>query len=555
MHIEIPPDDAAGQVTAAEPRKAVWQPRPDAPDGPHCPIVGSPDFRELLANLYDGTIITDLNGRIVNANERATLFFQGSQEVLCTISVTQLISGADDALLTTICESLENEQFVLIQAFCIRADGTVFPAEISVNCLLLSGEEYLSFFIRDTTQRRTTEDWLRTGSAAIENSANAIAAADLHGILEYANPAMATLLAASSVDTLLGRDIWTFLDHPDIAETITASVSARQTWAGLLRLIPTQGAHVDVQASIAPNINADGELTGMVLSLLDVTDQIRTHQRLRDRNEQMEEDLQLAREFQQAFVRKQYPAFPTGVAPAASAVEFAHIYRSSGAVGGDFFDLLPLSDTRVGIFISDVMGHGVRSALVAATVRGLLEELIVLADHPGTFLTAVNRDLHTLISPGGNVAFVTACYMVLDLTTGVATLACAGHPAPYWIQHSRGQASRLELNRHICGPAMGIFPDAEYRNDRLTIEPTDTLLFYTDGIGEAENGKGEAYEDRRMSDYLNAHTELGGDALLNGIMADAEAFHGGSQFEDDICIIGTTLRALLPGQSQGSARK
>jgi len=543
MRIDLMPDEAPERQSD---EAAVWATRPDVPDGPACPVVGSPDFRELLATLYDGAIITDLEGRIVNANTRATGFFACTLEALCTTSITELLAGSEADLLDMILESLENEQFVLIQAYCLRADGTGFPAEISVNHLHLSGADYLGFFIRDITQRKKTEDWLRTGSAAIENAADAIAAANLQGCLDYANPAAAKLLGVAAVESLMGRELWDFLDQPAQAEAIIRTVNARQTWAGQLRLTPMKGPHVDAQASFAPNINVDGELTGMVISLLDVTDQILTHQRLRDRNEQMEEDLQLAREFQQAFIRKQVPVFPAGAPPGQSAVTFSSIYRSSGAVGGDFFDLLPLSDTRVGVFISDVMGHGVRSALVAATVRGLLEELSVLADDPGTLLTAVNRDLHTVIVPGGTVAFVTACYMVLDLATGTATLASAGHPPPFWIQHASSRARRLELRRDACGPAMGLFADAEYRNDTFRLMPEDMLIFFTDGIGEAENRLGESYDDQRMKAFLGEHAGAAGNGLLDALLADAVAFHGSDRFEDDICLVGVNLRRLLP---------
>lgn len=547
MRIDITPDLKRAEESArATPPPVVKGVRAHA----QCPLLGSSDFRELLTNIYDATLITDVSGRICGANERAVGFLEYALHDLCRLSVVDVVSGADPLLLPTICESLQNERFVLIQAYCLRSNGTAFPAEISVNRLHLSGADYLSFFIRDTTLRKEAEDRLRTGSAAIENSGSAIAVADLEGFLQYCNPALRRLLGCRDAEDILETNIWETVTDASMVAGISASIANSAAWAGEMEMRRRDGTTIAVQASAAANVNADGDVTGMVLSFIDTSDQKRVHAELRERNIQMEEDLQLAREFQQAFLRKQYPVFPSSApTPEQSAIQFASAYRPSGAVGGDFYDVLPISNTRVGIFISDVMGHGVRSALVVATVRGLIEELICLGDDPSGFLTAISRDLHALVTQVGQVAFVTAAYVVVDLATGTARFATAGHPAPYWLRRHAGTIARLEATQAARGPALGIFPDTEYAHQEVQLARGDALLLYTDGLAEAEDTNGVSYETARMRACIEANATCPAKEMVDRLMEDVDAFTGRRRLIDDLCIVCAEITRLLPAET------
>src|SRR5215472_16064182 len=92
---------------------------------------------------------------------------------------------------------------------------------------------------------------------------------------------------------------------------------------------------------------------------------------LREKNAQLESDFSMAREIQQIFLPDQYPTFPHSAAPEESQLRFSHRYISAAAVGGDFFDIFAITDTTAGVFICDVMGHGMRAALITAIMRGL----------------------------------------------------------------------------------------------------------------------------------------------------------------------------------------
>jgi PAS domain S-box-containing protein len=120
---------------------------------------------------------------------------------------------------------------------------------------------------------------------------------------------------------------------------------------------------------------------------------VRYAQELRVKNAQFEADLEMAREIQQVFLMQNYPSFPRSLTPEESWLGFCHWYQPAEQVGGDFFCVLPLSDTEAGVFICDVLGHGLRAALVTAIVRGLLEELTPIATNPGRLLCEINGSL------------------------------------------------------------------------------------------------------------------------------------------------------------------
>ncbi|HAS81087.1 MAG TPA: hypothetical protein DCS43_00020 [Verrucomicrobia bacterium] len=525
------------------PPPALSDPRGEAA-GDLCEIVGSADFRELLQSVYDAAVITSTAGNVIRVNRRAEQFFNYNVARFCQLHITDLLAGSDESLIQTIGESLKDDRFILIQAYCMRSDRTTFPAEVSVNMLRISERDYISFFIRDVTLRREAEERLRTGHAAIQNSGNGIAVTGEDARLQYCNPAMRTLLG---IDTgqKPSPQITAFLSNPRLADTIQDTVRRGETWRGELEMGCASGESLFLQASVAPNVDADGAVIGMVWSLLDVSDQKRIMHELIEHNAQLAEDLNLANEFQLAFIQRDYPVFPPEVDATASVLEFGHVYIPSGAVGGDFFEIFAVSESRVGIFISDVMGHGVRSALIVATIRGLIEELGPFRYDPAAFLSHMNSDLCRIVSNPGQTMFVTAFYMVLDLLSGNITYAGGGHPFPVLLKTHSHQAAFLQSSTASIDPALGLFPGTVYRQNISRIEPGDTIVFFTDGIVEAENGENDSFDNARLQASLSRHARLDVTGVLEALVQDVRTFCGRKRFDDDVCLVGMNLRRLL----------
>lgn len=548
IRIDLTPGGSDPSAESSSPQAPVRVAKEKRSKADQCDLVGSADFRQLLQSVYDAAIITNLDGEVISGNERAVQFFQYDVTQFSDLHITHFLSGSDELLMATICESLKNDRFILIQAYCSRMDGTVFPAEVSVNQMQLSGIEYLCFFIRDVTLRKESEDRFLAGHAAIQNSGNGIAITDMKATLQYHNSAMIHLLGAEDGEQLQDEYITQFLSAPADGDAIAEAVLLGLTWTGELELICLGDTVIFVQASVAPNTNADGDVVGMVWSLLDVSDQKRAQQELQDRNTQMEEDLSLAREFQQAFIQRDYPTFPPGAPPEESELELGHMYLPSGAVGGDFFEVFAVSENRVGVFISDVMGHGVRSALLVATIRGLIEELGPLRCAPAAFLSHMNRDLTRIIKHQGHVTFASAFYMVLDLEKREFTYASAGHPPPFLLRAESGAVDLLHPMDAKQGPALGLFGSTVYEETTEPFGLGDGMVLYTDGIFEAENVEDcECFEIERMAAFLEEHISEAPDVLLPKLVETVQTFCNATEFDDDVCLIGLRLRKLLSG--------
>ncbi len=259
-----------------------------------------------------------------------------------------------------------------------------------------------------------------------------------------------------------------------------------------------------------------------------------------NKNRQMEDDLRMAREVQVAMLPREFPSCQVG--PGAT-LHFAHLYEPAGGVGGDFFDVMQVSESAVGIIICDVMGHGVRSALITAMVRTTLEELRLHAADPAGLLTRLNAHLTKLLQRTGDLIFVTAAYAVVDASSRTLTYAQAGHPTPLRWSAGLGQVSALPDSEKIGGPALGLMDDSTYETTTLLLGEGDRLLFYTDGISEVDNAQGEEFGVGRIA--ARWQTQSGTDLriALAGVKEAAGKFAGGKPFSDDVCLVACELSA------------
>ncbi len=268
-------------------RNQLRLPLRQAQDAPHS------RYHELLQSIYDAALITDLTGVIMETNARAVEFLQWSSEELSGVLVSDVISGADASLVKALVKNLEKERYTLIQAYCIRKDGSLFPSEIAVNRLRV-GEGSLCFFIRDITVRRMAEEMLRTEHNAIQNAANGIVIADLASNLEYVNPAFAEMLGYGSAESLVGIGVREVLGEGEATDQMLSDVLTHgSTWTGELAVEKPSGDVVELGVLATCNRNSDGVTVGIVFSFTDLSDRklAETAQRETERQRVMLESL------------------------------------------------------------------------------------------------------------------------------------------------------------------------------------------------------------------------------------------------------------------------
>ena len=268
----------------------------------------------------------------------------------------------------------------------------------------------------------------------------------------------------------------------------------------------------------------------------------RTHE-LWEKNLLMEEDLKMARELQMTFLPEHFPTLPNGATEAASAVKYCSIFHPTSSMSGDFYNVVSVSDTAVGVFICDVMGHGVRAALVSAMMRALEEQLSELASDPGALLTEMNRSLRGILRQLGTTLFTTACYVIVDIANGSLTFANAGHPSPLLVHDATDEVEAISTQNTV-GPALGLFDDVQYLTYERTLDIGDLILVFTDGFFDVENASAEAFGFDRLRESIRSRTGLPLTKLIQDLFTEIKNFAGDRVFPDDVCLVGMEIAHL-----------
>ncbi len=374
--------------------------------------------------------------------------------------------------------------------------------------------------------------------SVIDNLPDAIYVKDSEGRYMLDNVAHSKSLKAERMEEVVGRTAFDFFPrevamrfHADDDAVIKegTAILGREEAAS-----ENNGKKRWLATSKLPLRNRDGQIIGLVGIGRDITarkraeeEAARYNQELREKNAQHEEDLHMAREIQQAFLPQQYPSFPRKADTAESALHFYARYLPTTAVGGDFFHILPISETAAGVFICDVMGHGVRAALVTAIQRALIEELLDVASEPGTFLTQINRALISILKRTRTPMFATAFYVVADVSSGRMWYSNAGHPPALHIRRDEGVVQALSgLAGCRPGPALGMFERCAYTTYEANLAPRDLIMLFTDGLYEVEAENGDFFDQAALHESVRRHMQLPTGALFDGTLAEVRALRG-----------------------------
>lgn len=357
--------------------------------------------------------------------------------------------------------------------------------------------------------------------------------------------ALAGLCSRREIGTLLGaRYGFALYARARIAEHLTAHVICVRVDAPVPEVLREVAARRDEHFyDDVLLVDAHGEFLG----LIHVRELVRLQNNLlaanlaelEQRHRQMQEDLRMAREVQVALLPREFPECRT---ESGRTLRFAQVFQPAGGVSGDFFDVLPVAEHAAGLLMCDVMGHGVRSALVTAMVRTVIEEVRGDAAEPGVFLTRLNASLTRLLRRTGDLIFVTACYVVVDAGARRLTLAHAGHPFPLHVSARRGTVAPLAQAAEIGGPALGLEDDFRYATATVQLDEGDRVVLVTDGILEAAGEDGREFGAEALCAALAATAGAPLADALAGALRAAAAHGGGAGFSDDVCLLGCELR-------------
>ena len=431
----------------------------------------------------------------------------------------------------------------------LRVRGTVVRGEKG-HALRLVGS------IIDISERKEAETELEEERYRlrhlIENIPVNVYYKDVESKFVLANSSTAEKMGVETVNDLLGKCDHDFFEatHADVAreneleimESLTPQINAiqRETWEG----------KEDTWAEVTkiPWLDRKGELRGTFGVTSDITDLLRTQrmlasvaEELQTRYTAVEEELQLAREIQQALLPQSLGGLR--LQNASREVTFGCRYAPASEMAGDFYEVIPISPEAIGFFVCDVMGHGVRAALVVSMLRGLMEKERDSALDPEWFLYGINQGLVSILERAGVTFFATAIYCVVNLKEGSLCYSSAGHPAPVCVKS--GKAKQLGSRSDKSDPALGLIPKSTYSSHTASLAEIDRMLVFTDGLHEVENSQGKQLGVKQITNILEASSEAPLEQCLDGLIEKARVYAEKGVFEDDVCLFAMDVAPSL----------
>jgi serine phosphatase RsbU (regulator of sigma subunit)/predicted ester cyclase len=243
--------------------------------------------------------------------------------------------------------------------------------------------------------------------------------------------------------------------------------------------------------------------------------------------ERIEQELKVARSIQQASLPEKVPDL--------EGWQISPYYQPAREVGGDFYDFHLFSEGRLGLVVGDATGKGVPAALVMSSTRSMLRALARASNSPGEVLEQVNDLLVSDIPPN---MFVTCFYAILDPKSATLSYANAGHDLPY-LRHG-DEAEELRAR----GMPLGLMSGMSYEEGEASLRQEDDVLFYSDGLVEAHDPKGEMFGFPRLRALIAEHAQER--SLGDFLMEELYSFVGeGWEQEDDITLLTLKRSASL----------
>lgn len=236
--------------------------------------------------------------------------------------------------------------------------------------------------------------------------------------------------------------------------------------------------------------------------------------------ELQEQELERAREIQQSLLPKAIPQVP--------GYEITGLWEPARVVGGDYFDVIKLSDSKLAICIADVVGKSVSAALLMASVQASVRAFATEWGSPSQLCARINSVLCSNIASG---KFVTLFYGVLDAQRNTLRYTSAGHLSPILIK-ACGSATQLENG----GALLGVFPDWKYEDSITELSAGDRVLLFTDGITEAARPSGEEFGEARLIAAIQSMLDQDPATLQARLLGEIKEFCN-SQLQDDATLI------------------
>ncbi len=226
-------------------------------------------FRQLLAGMYDAVLITDPNGHLLNLNERAKEYFRYDSDDILDSPIGRFIPGVTPAIVQRIRNGLDQARHMMLDANCLRKDGTVFPAEVTVSLVDLMNIGDLVFTVRSTERRRRQLDAFRTKENVCSIAQSALFACAPDGRFRWANTACLDMFGYESEDDILKLTFTDLMSDDPLPELFARALDGERSATRITAEEGEAGAKKDIEIQLAPDLHGK-KTVGVVGSIIRV---------------------------------------------------------------------------------------------------------------------------------------------------------------------------------------------------------------------------------------------------------------------------------------------
>jgi sigma-B regulation protein RsbU (phosphoserine phosphatase) len=270
-------------------------------------------------------------------------------------------------------------------------------------------------------------------------------------------------------------------------------------------------------------------MTTLAAQMAIAIENARLYEEIARQERRLERDLSLARELQVRLL----PQTP----PKLAHLEVAAKFVPARAIGGDLYDFIPYSMSRLAVVIGDVSGKGAPAAIYAALVSGILRSHAPIEPMPGEMLSAVNL---SLAERRIEAQFVSIIYAVWDDEQRTLTISNSGLPRPIYVHGGKNEVIEA------TGLPLGLFDEAEYDEFKFRLKPGDMFVFFSDGILDARNLQGHLFGRGRVEKVVADCAGKSADSVVEHIFAAVSEFSAGAEPFDDQTVVAIRARGGHP---------
>jgi sigma-B regulation protein RsbU (phosphoserine phosphatase) len=271
-------------------------------------------------------------------------------------------------------------------------------------------------------------------------------------------------------------------------------------------------------------------ITTLAAQIAIAIENARLYEEVARQERRLERDLSLARELQVRLLPQARPKL--------AHLDVAAKFVPARAIGGDLYDFIPYSMSRLGIVIGDVSGKGAPAAIYAALVSGILRSHAPIEPMPAEMLSAVNL---SLAERRIEAQFVSLIYAVWDDEHRTLTVANSGLPRPIFVHGGKNEVIEA------TGLPLGLFDEADYDEFKFKMKSGDMFVFFSDGMLDARNRAGDMFGRRRVEEIVASCAAKSADCVVDQLFKAVAEHSAGVETFDDQTVVAIKVRDGGPG--------